>query len=176
MALEKQDLRRDGARAIVIFDTRYGNTEKIAKSLETGLKQAGIQTLCANAKDVDVDSLKQYELICVGAPTEAFSASKPMKEFLGKLKSIDLSGKHGFAFDTKLDSRLSGSAAKHIEKELNSLGLQIIAPRESAMVSSSKERGAIAGARLKEGEEKRFEQVGLQVGTALAARVGATPA
>jgi flavodoxin len=170
LALEKQDLRKKDTKAIVIYDTRYGNTEKIAKSFETGLKQARIQTLCANAKDVDVDSLKQYDLICVGAPTEAFSASKPMKEFLGKLKSIDLSGKHGFAFDTKLDSRLSGSAAKHIEKELNNLGLQIIAARESAIVSSSKERGAIAGATLKEGEEKRFEQIGTQVGTALEAR------
>jgi flavodoxin len=163
-------------RACVIFDTRYGNTEKIAKSFETGLKEAGIQTVCANAKDVAIDSLKQYDLICVGAPTEAFSVSKPMKEFLGKLKSIDLSGKYGFAFDTKLDSRFSGSAAKFIEKELSNKGLQIIAPRESALVFSLKERGATAGARLKEGEEKRFEQVGLQVGSALAARVGVTPA
>ena len=61
-------------RACVVFDTRYGNTEKIAKSIETGLKEAGVQTLCVNAKDVAVDSLKQYDLICVGAPTEAFSA------------------------------------------------------------------------------------------------------
>jgi len=156
-------------RACVIFDTRYGNTEKIAKSFETGLKEAGIQTVCVNAKDVPVDSLKQYDLICVGAPTEGFTASKPMKEFLGKLKSIDLSGKYGFAFDTRLDWRLSGSAAKFIEKELNNLDLQIIAPRESAIVFASKERGAISGARLKEGEEKRFKQVGTQVGTALTA-------
>ena len=152
-------------RAYVIFDTRYGNTEKIAKSFETGLKEAGVQTVCVNAKDVAVDSLKQYDLICVGAPTEAFSASKPMKEFLGKLKSVDLSGKHGFAFDTKLDWRLSGSAAKFIEKELNNLGLEVIAPHESARVFNLKERGAISGATLKEGEEKRFEQIGLQVGT-----------
>jgi flavodoxin len=152
-------------RACVIFDTRYGNTEKIAKSFETGLKEAGIETVCVNAKDVAVDSLKQYDLICVGAPTEAFTASKPMKEFLGKLKNVDLSRKHGFVFDTKLDWRFSGSAAKFIEKELNSLGLQIIAPRESAIVFTLKERGAITGARLKEGEEKRFEQIGLQVGT-----------
>jgi len=163
-------------RACVIFDTRYGNTEKIAKSFETGLTEAGIQTVCVNAKDVAVDSLKQYDLICVGSPTEAFTASKPMKEFLGKLKSIGLSGRYGFAFDTKLDWRLSGSAAKFIEKELNNLGLQLIAPRESAIVFALKERGAITGARLKEGEEKRFEQVGLQVGTALAARVGVIPA
>jgi len=157
-------------RACVVFDTRYGNTEKIAKSFETGLKKAGVQTVCVNAKDVAVDSLKQYDLICVGAPTEAFTASKPMKEFLGKLKSIDLSGKYGFAFDTKLDWRFSGSAAKFIEKELNDLGLRIVAPRESAIVFALKEAGAIAGARLKEGEEKGFEQVGTQVGTALTAR------
>jgi len=148
----------------VIFDTRYGNTERIARSFEAGLKEAGIETVCVNAKYVAVDSLKQYELICIGAPTEGFSASKPMKEFLRKLKSIDLSGKYGFAFDTKLDSRFSGSAAKFIEKELSNLGLQIITPRESAIVFALKERGAITGARFKEGEEKRFEQVGLKVG------------
>jgi len=50
-------------RASVVFDTRYGNTEKIARSLETGLKEAGIQTVCVNAKDVAIDSLKQDDLI-----------------------------------------------------------------------------------------------------------------
>jgi len=155
-------------RACVIFDTRYGNTEKIAKSFETGLKEAGIQTVCVNAKEVAVDSLKQYDLICVGAPTEWLTASKPMKEFLGKLKSTDLSGKYGFAFDTRLGAPLSGSAAKFIEKELKNLGLQIIAPRRSAVVFGGK--GKEGGMRLKEGEEKRFEQVGTQVGTALTAR------
>ena len=154
--------------ACVIFDTRYGNTEKIARSFETGLRESGIQTVCVNARDVAVDSLMQYDLICVGAPTEAFTASKPMKEFLAKLKSIDLSGKCGFAFDTRLDSRFFGSAAEVIEKELSNKGLQIIAPRESALVFGvKKEEG---GARLKEGEEKRFEQIGIQVGTDLAAR------
>lgn len=161
-------------KACIIFDTRYGNTEKIARSFEMGLKEAGVQTVCVNAKDVAVESLKQYDLICVGAPTEWVTAYKPMKEFLGKLKSTDLSGKYGFAFDTKLNAPLSGSAAKFIEKELSNKGLQIIAPRESAIVFGvKKEEGS---ARLKEGEEKRFEQVGLQVGAALAARVGATPA
>lgn len=163
-------------RASVIFDTRYGNTEKIAKSLENGLKQAGVQTDCVNARDVVVGSLSQYDLICVGAPTEAFSASKPMKTFLANLKSTGLSGKHGFAFDTKLDWRFSGSAAKFIERELSSLGVRIIAPRESAIVFSLKERGAIIGAKLKEAEEKRFEQVGVHVATAFAAAVRSTPA
>jgi flavodoxin len=163
-------------RAYVIFDTRYGNTEKIARSFESGLKEAGIESVCVNARDVPVEALRQYDLICVGGPTEAFTASKPIREFLGKLKGLELSGKYGFAFDTKLDSRFSGSAAKFIEKELSSLNLRIIAPHESAVVFSLKERGAITGARLKEGEEKRFQQIGLQVGAALAAGAGAAPA
>ena len=87
-------------KACVVFDTRYGNTEKIAKSFETGLEEAGIQTVCVHAKDASINMLNQLDLICVGAPTEAFSASKLMKGFLGKLKDIDLSRKYGFAFDT----------------------------------------------------------------------------
>jgi len=155
-------------RACVIFDTRYGNTGRIARSFETGLREAGFQTVCVNAKELAGDSLKEYDLICVGAPTEWLTASKPIKEFLGKLKKTDLSGKYGFAFDTRLSAPLSGSAAKFIEKELKDLGLQIIVPRESAIVFSvKKEEG---GVRLKEGEEKRFEQVGTQVGIALTAR------
>jgi flavorubredoxin len=165
-----------GMKAIVIYHTRYGNTERIAKSLEIGLKEAsGIEdVVCTNVRDVVLsatdNSLKEYDIICIGAPTEGFSAPKPIKEFLGKLKRINLAGKYGFVFDTKVDSKLSGSAAKFIEKELKSLGLQIVAPRESAIVFALKEMGTITGARLKEGEEKRFKEIGLQLGTELAAK------
>ncbi len=153
-------------KAIVIYDTRFGNTERIAKSLEIGLKEAeGIQNaICVNVRDATIDSLKEYDLLSIGAPTEGFTASKSIKEFLARLKSVKLSGRYGFAFDTKLDSRLSGSAAKYIEKELINQGLKIIAPRQSATVFTIKERGAIVSARLKEGEDKRFEQIGTRIG------------
>ena len=156
-------------KAIVLYDTRFGNTERLAKSLIAGLREATAihDVSCTNTKDVSfLNPLKEYDLVCIGAPTEGFTSSKSMKEFISKLKGTDLSGKYGFAFDTKLDSRFSGSAAKYIEKALVNQGLKIIAPRESAIVFSIKERGAIVGARLKEGEEKRFEEVGRLVGTA----------
>jgi flavodoxin len=158
-------------RACVIFDTRYGNTERIARSFEAGLREAGIETVCVNERDAALDSLGQYDLICIGAPTEWITASKPMKEFLGRLKSVHLCGKYGFAFDTKLASPLSGSAAKLIQKELEKLGLQIIAPRGSAIVYSATK--GMTGMTLKEGEERRFEQIGLQVGQSLAAKIKA---
>ena len=156
-------------KAIILYGSRFGNTEKIAKSLEIGLKATvGIQSVvCISTNDIpSTDSLKEYDVLCIGAPTENTTTPKSIKEFLAKLKDIDLSGKYGFAFDTKLDSLFSGSAAKYIEKELVDQGFRIIAPRESAIISSIKEHGSIVGARLKEGEEKRFEEVGRLVGTA----------
>jgi len=157
------NVRSHIANAAVIFDTRYGNTEKIAKFLETGLKQANITTVCIKTEYVTTDLLIECDLICIGSPTHFLTASKSMKNFLSKLKGINFSGKYGFAFDTKFDSCMSGSAAKFIEKELKKLGLQIIAPRESAIVFGMREKEG--GARLKEGEESRFEQIGLRLGT-----------
>ena len=157
----------------MIFDTRYGNTEKIAKSFEAGLQRAGVETACINAWSVTVDgSLAQYDLICIGAPTEWHTASKPMKAFLRNLKGIDLSGRYGFAFDTRFAAPLSGSAAKLIEKELKDRGVLIIASRESAIVARAK-GGAML---LKEGEEERFKEVGVRVGTTLAAKGSTVPA
>jgi NAD(P)H-nitrite reductase large subunit len=92
-----------------------------------------------------------------------------MKQFLKTLKNVKLSGKYGFAFDTKVDSRLSGSAAKFIENELDTLGLEMIVRREYAYVDSMKEDGATRGARLKDGEEARFEKIGTKIGGAVMA-------
>jgi len=151
-------------RAIVLFDTRYGNTEKIARSLEAGLGSAGLETACEGVKGANADSLDEYDLVCVGGPTEWHSASRGMKSFLERLDKSSLRGKYGFAFDTKLDTPLSGAASGVIEKKLKKTGLKIIAPRESAIVFGMK---GTAGAQLKEGEEQRFERVGAQIGAAL---------
>lgn len=162
------------AQAIIIYDTKYGNTEKVARSLEQGLKETGIQTLCKNAKDIIPETLRDYDLIAVGAPTQIRTASTPIKEFLSSLKFTSLAGKYGFAFDTKFDSRISGSAAKYIEKKLQDLGLKIIEPCASAVVKGLPEKQG--GAKLKDLEETLFHHIGLQLGTTLTNRMKLIPA
>ena len=165
--MKREDyVMKSSNRAIVIFDTRFGNTEKIAKSFEAGLRESDVETVCLNAKEINPDSLNQFDLISVGAPTEWLTASKPMKEFLERLRGVDLRGKYGFAFDTKLGRRLSGSAAKLIEKDLKHAGLNIIADHESAIVYAT--GSSMDTMTLKDGEEKRFEAVGRQIGALLA--------
>jgi flavodoxin len=161
-------------KAIVLFDTLFGNTERIAGSLARGLQEAGVQAEPVNIKAARIDRLAEYDLIALGAPTQYFTASKPLKEFMERLDGLDLKGKRGFAFDTKLESRLSGSAAKFIEKKLQERGLDIIRPHGSAIVAGQK--GAkIEEVVLKEGMEKQFEQIGKEVGALLqsARKVGA---
>jgi flavorubredoxin len=162
-------------KAIVLFDTLFGNTEKIAGSLARGLQEAGVEAEAVSIKSARIDRLAEYDLLALGAPTQYITASKLMKEFLERLKGLDLNGKCGFAFDTKLGSPLSGSAAKFIEKKLRELGLDIIKERSSAIVVGQKE-GKVGGAVLKEGVEDLFRQLGKELGTLLQkmpSRVGA---
>jgi flavorubredoxin len=149
-------------RAIVIFDSKFGNTGAIAKSFAGGLQRARLDVNCFNMRDVTVGSLADYDLIAVGAPTQAFTASKPMKDFLQKLEGIEaLKGKRGFAFDTKFANRLSGSASKYIESRFSKLGIEIIRPRQSAIVKKSE-------GPLEEGEPETFNRIGFEIGTTLA--------
>jgi flavorubredoxin len=154
--------------AIVLFDTLFGNTEKIAVSVARGLQHVGVEAQAVNIKAASVDGLAGYDLLALGAPTQYFTASKPLKEFMARLEGVDLKGKRGFAFDTKLESRFSGSAAKFIEKKLAERGLYIIRPRASAIVVGQKAKTAQVGeATLKEGMEALFESIGKELGTLL---------
>jgi flavorubredoxin len=159
-------------KAIVMYDTLFGNTEKVAEALARGIKDHGVEVKCISIKDATIDNLEQYDLIAVGAPTHFLKASKPMKEFLSGLEgaSKKFAGKYGFAFDTRYDSFMAGSAAKYIEKKLDEIGLEIIKPRTSAIVRGTKDKGKSCDTTLREGEEKVFEAVGNDIGKILVAK------
>jgi flavorubredoxin len=149
-------VKRDLRKAVVIYDTKFGNTEKIARALSEGMKRGGLIVDCLKIDEVDPAKLDESDIVAIGAPTHAFRISAPMKEFLRKLENVDLRGKKGFAFDTRLKSRFAGSAANGIEKELKELGLTIIRNYASAIVAGTE-------GPLEESAEKRFEQIGSEI-------------
>lgn len=126
------------AKAIVIFDTVFGNTEKIARALVSGMEKQGINVDCFKVDEVDVDKLITYDFLAVGGPTHNLGMSEPMKEFLEDLSNVDISGKKGFCFDTRVESRFNrfdlNSAAKRIEKKMRKMGVKIIKSRQSVIV------------------------------------------
>jgi flavodoxin len=59
-----------------------------AKSLASGMNEQGIKVDCVNVEDVQIDKLSEYDLLAIGGPTHGFGMSKPMKEFIEKLKHV----------------------------------------------------------------------------------------
>jgi flavodoxin len=145
-------------KALVVYDSIYGNTEKIAQALAAGLESGMVKVDIVKADMVKFDGLNAVDLLCVGSPVHVWSASKPVKEFLERLKSIKgLTGKKAFAFDTKFsEGKLAGSAGRKIEKELKDLGLIIVKPSRSGIVKGWK--GPLA-----ENEEETFKQIGVEL-------------
>lgn len=148
------------SRAVVIYDTKFGNTEKVARALAEGMKRHEVNVDCSKIDEVNISKLGDYDLLAVGGPMHAFGLSKPMKDFLKKLENMNTSGKKAFAFDTKLKSRLAGSAGKRIEKKLKKLGMNIVKSHVSAIVKGGE-------GPLEDGMEGTFQQIGVDIAESL---------
>jgi flavorubredoxin len=148
------------SKGIVIYDSNYGNTDKVARALATGIEQGGVETDCVNINEADVEKLKEYNLLVIGGPTHIASMSKPMKEFLEKIKVTDMTGAKGFCFDTRNPSRFNAfdlnSAAKRIEKKMRKMKVKMIRPRESALVEGRE-------GPLHKGVVARFTRIGAEI-------------
>jgi flavorubredoxin len=145
------------AKALVVYDSVYGNTAKVARALAAGLESEGVDVNIVKVDAVRFDELGSIDLLCVGGPVHAWNASKPVKEFLERLKNVKgLAGKKTFAFDTKMKSRLAGSAGGKIERKLKDLGLTVAKSSESAIVKGRE-------GPLEESAEGTFKQIGAEL-------------
>lgn len=156
-------------RVLVVYDTRYGNTWKVAEALTEGLGSvAGVVATCRPVDQVHSDDLEQAGCVVIGGPTEFFSTSHHVKEFFQRIGGYDLHRKYGFAFDTHAHGRFSGSAAKSIERTMKALGMSMLEPRQSAFTADPAGGGG-TGRRpsLEPGSEEHFRALGAELGRAL---------
>ena len=144
--------------AIVIYESQFGNTEKIALALARGLRDQGIKVDFCRVDAVKLDKLPAYDLLLIGGPTQGRSISKPMGEFLDALKDVAVQDKMGFAFDTRVAHRFAGSAGKIIENRLKKLRMHIIKSYTSAIVKGTE-------GPLEEGMEELFQQIAGELAT-----------
>ncbi len=145
-------------KALVVYDSVYGNTEKIAQALAKGLGDSGVDANTVRVDVVKLDELSTYDLLIVGGPVHAWNVTKSIKTFLERLKTVKgLSGKKAFAYDTKLSkSSLAGNVGGKIEDNLKGLGLTIVKTHATAVVKGSE-------GPLEEGAEEAFTQIGAEL-------------
>jgi len=122
-------------KALVIFDSNFGNTKKIAETIS---KKLDIDTKVLSVSDFNVKELEGIKLLIVGSPVNAWRPTEKILKFLAGLSEGRLKGIKAASFDTKMKSFLSGDASKKISRKLQSIGAEIIIDPQSFIVKGSK--------------------------------------
>jgi flavodoxin len=142
-------------KALVVYDSVFGNTEKIALSIQQALNGRSVR-----AKEFVPQMLDGVGLLVVGSPTRAFRPTPELALVLKKLPADSLRGMKAASFDTgfslkeidipflKLMASWFGYAAKPIAKILKKKGAELAAAPEGFFVTGTE-------GPLKEGEIKR---------------------
>lgn len=91
----------EGMKTLVVYDSLFGNTKKVAEVVADALGRTHKTRLIA-AGEVKIADLEKTDLLVVGSPTQGGRAKKEMQEFLGKIPEEGLSGVRVAAFDTRI--------------------------------------------------------------------------
>ena len=120
-------------KALVVYESFFGNTEKIARAVAKGLA-ANYEVTVLRVSEVNVDQFRDFDLVAVGSPTRGFQPSDGTKALIKNLPAGALQGKKVAAFDTRMDVKevknllltvlesIFGYAAEPIGKALNKAG------------------------------------------------------
>jgi len=155
-------------KALIVYDSFFGNTEKIALAVGKAFGNAKEVTIC-KAVDVKPNMLDGLDYLIVGSPTRAFSPSPAIKSFLKGIPSKQLVGVKVTSFDTRIAMtdklpgflrfmvKLFGYADKPILDSLKKKGGQETVPSEGFFVLDSEgplekgelERAVVWGKQIK---------------------------
>jgi menaquinone-dependent protoporphyrinogen IX oxidase len=133
-------------KGIVVYDTSYGNTKKIAETIAETLKESGIEVDLFDVKDVKKLSSKDYSFLVLGSPTKFGTMSFAIRFFLGKVKSEEWMNKPFAAFDTENPENIERarienkewSAAEKIAERLRDKKMNQLLPVLKAAVLGQK--------------------------------------
>lgn len=164
-------------KAVIIYESMYGNTRTIAYAISEGLRPS-VDVTVVSAVEAGLDLLDQADLVIVGAPTHMHGLSRPATrqsaiEAAGKSGSCltvdpfadrpgirewlaDLGHCHGLAvaFDTRMGgpALFTGRASKAITRVLSERGFAVLTGPESFLVTRDN--------KLRPGETMRAEDWG----------------
>lgn len=135
--------------ALIIYDSAYGNTEKVARAMGKALGALG-EVQVVRPGDVQSGQLSGVALLIVGSPTQKFRPLPAVTGFLKGLPDGVLRGVKVAAFDTRIPEsrvqeirilaffvKLFGYAAKPIADGLAKKGGELAAPPEGFYVSDT---------------------------------------
>jgi hypothetical protein len=147
-------------KAVVVYESMYGNTHLVADEIANGLRDAG-EVVVVPVDEADAELLDGADLVVVGGPTHAHgmsrestrkaaveAAQKPDSDLTVEpdaegpglrdwFDALDGLSAKAAAFDTRIDmpAALTGRASKGIAKRLRAHGCELVVEPQSFLVS-----------------------------------------
>jgi len=137
-------------KALIVYDSVYGNTEKIARAIAEAITPSN-EVKVLRAGETNPSELTSTDLLIVGSPTHAGRPTPAIQDLLNKVPKPALQGINVAAFDTRITTKLVrvfGYAAGRIAGNLKRQGGTLIASPVGFFVTGGK-------GPLKEGELER---------------------
>ena len=113
--------------ALVVFESEYGNTEKIAKAIGEAIGVAVHEVSEVNPAD-----LAGYDLLIIGSPTHGGWFTEGIRDLLKALPAFE--GGKVAVFDTRTKKSIFGFAAPRMARSLQKKGWQLMALPEGFIV------------------------------------------
>jgi flavodoxin len=98
-------------KVFLVYDSVYGNTEKIAKAIAEALAVSA-EVKLARAGEADTSKLKAGDLLIVGSPIHGGRAAPAVQTFLDRIPANALTGVVVAAFDTRMEMWIAHLKAK----------------------------------------------------------------
>jgi len=109
-------------KALVVFDSTWGNTEKIAQAVATGI---GGGTLALRVGAVEAKRFDAIDLLVLGSPILGGRPSPSMHDYINSIPEAAGRKLQGATFDTRLMTRFAkifGFAAVRMADQLKAKG------------------------------------------------------
>ena len=121
--------------ALVVYDSQYGNTERVAQAIADALRAVG-HARAARADTLTPLALDQLDLLVIGCPTHGWNATPATHAFVDQVPAEQWHNLAVACFDTRfpLPRWMTGSAAHVIGAKLQALGIRLLVPPESFFI------------------------------------------
>ena len=123
---------------LIVFDSTYGNTEKIAKAIYDAITG---EVKVIRASIANPAELEAIDLLIVGSPTYGGRPTPAVQEFLDGISEYAIKGKKVATFDTRYSTRMVkifGFAADRISESLKARGATIVSSPVGFFVKGKK--------------------------------------
>ncbi len=127
-------------RAIIIYESVYGNTKKVAEAISQGMKLSGeIDCRIVKTGEIHTDEICDYDVILFGCPNHNQGPALNMMKFLERASIVHVKGKIGGIFDTYTGGN-KGIAVKKLGMvvEEKFTGIELVGMGFSAKVEGRK--------------------------------------